>query len=289
MDLTDTILIGVDGGGTGCRVAIARAGGPILAQSSGGPANVTSDCDLAIRNVRAAIHDAATSAGLHDLRSATAHIGLAGVTSSGKADLVAAAMPYALVAVTDDRPTTVAGALAGQDGYVVALGTGSIIAASLGDQQRYVGGYGLQVSDQAAGGWLGRKLLEQVLLCHDGLRSHSHLSLETLAQFGGGPEGIIGFVNQASPADYAGLAPQVLAAAQRQDPVAVALMQEGADYLGLALARLGFQPQDRLCLTGGIGAYYAPYLTLQAKLAAPQGTALTGALRLAEMRFNTGF
>jgi glucosamine kinase len=52
-------VIGCDGGGTGCRLVIADGQGRVLAQAIGGPANVTSDFDQAVANLRDALARAA--------------------------------------------------------------------------------------------------------------------------------------------------------------------------------------------------------------------------------------
>ena len=57
-------LIGVDGGGTGCRAAVATPDGRILAEGKGGRANVSTDCATAIDSVLTATRNAIESAGL---------------------------------------------------------------------------------------------------------------------------------------------------------------------------------------------------------------------------------
>jgi glucosamine kinase len=131
LERTKSFLIGGDGGGTGCRVAIADGSGHILAQAQGGPANATSDFTGAIANLRDALGRAAAQIGLSpsDLLGATAHFGLAGVMTPLDAARVRAEFPFAEICVTEDRVVAVEGALAGADGVVLALGTGTIIAS----------------------------------------------------------------------------------------------------------------------------------------------------------------
>jgi glucosamine kinase len=82
--------------------------------------------------------------------------------------------------------------------------------------------------------------------------------------------------SRASPGDYARFAPLIIGSV---DPFAKTLLQEGAAYIRAGLSALGWQPQDPLCLTGGIGPHYAPFLGLP--VTAAKGTALDGALTLA--------
>ena len=121
----------------------------------------------------------------------------------------------------------------------------------------------------------GRRALIQVLLARDGLVADTSLLQDIAAQdFGAG--GIIPFQFRASPADYARFAPLILAS---PDPFAKQLLQEGAAYIRAGLTALGWQPHEPLCLTGGIGPHYAPYLGLP--ITDPLGTALDGAFILA--------
>lgn len=278
-------IIGVDGGGSGCRAAVAGVDGTLLGQGASGPANVATDAALAIANVRTAVRAALEAAGLDEraLSRSAAHIGLAGMLSAPAADMVAREMRIAHCEVTDDRTIAVAGALGAREGVLLAIGTGTIIAAQRPDGLRCIGGWGLQVSDQASGAWLGRALLERVLLCHDGMALHSALTWATLAQFDGEATDIVGFAASAQPRDYAVHAPSILAAAAAGDPNARDLVQAGATFLSRALKSLGFGSDDVLCLSGGVGPHYAPYLDKAARdrIAAPAGTALDGALFLA--------
>ena len=51
---------------------------------------------------------------------------------------------------------------------MIIAGTGSIGWAMVSGRQHRVGGWGLDVSDEGSGAWLGREVLRQVLWAHDG-------------------------------------------------------------------------------------------------------------------------
>jgi glucosamine kinase len=282
------VLIGGDGGGSGCRVAIADLSGTVLAQAAGGPANVTSDFEGAVRNLRAALSRAAGVAGVtaQDLAGSFAHFGLAGAQSAAMGPRVAHALGLPHARVTEDRLTAVVGALGFGDGALVALGTGTIIAAVRAGTPRYAGGWGLALSDEASGAWLGRGLLARILHCHDGLVGHSDLTRQVFADFSDDPGAVVRFAASARPADYARHAPDVVAAAQAGDGAGIDLMQRGAEYIQRALATLGVTPNDALCLTGGVGPHYAPWLdeNRQAMIVPATGGALDGALALARVQ-----
>lgn len=272
-----THLVAVDGGGSGCRVVLADLDGRVLARAQGGPANVSSDFDGALRNLRGALTEVLA---VVDPCGVVAHMGLAGVLSANIGDAVAQDFGFARCSVGDDRETSLIGALGARDGVLLALGTGSIMAGRFGGAVRFVSGWGLQVSDQASGAWLGRAVLERVLLCHDGMFAHSALSLAVLEDMGGA-SGIVRFAGAARAAEYAALAHRVVAATG--DATADAVMGAGAGFIEQALAVLDPGGMGVICLTGGVGPHYAAWLSPGARdrLTAPHGSALDGALTLA--------
>lgn len=280
MNLGEPLFLGVDGGGTGCRVALWDTGGRLLARADGGPANVTSDFDGACGHILAAIAQI-EAAGGRSVAQATAHLGLAGVMSPEIGAAVAARMPMIRCTVTDDRPTTIAGALGGADGAVLALGTGSFVGIQRDGQVRAVGGWGFQVSDHGSAAWIGRAALAATLDAVDGLSPHDVMSRALLARFGGDPNAIVAFAATARPVDYGALAPLVLDA--DGDPAALAILGQGADWLNRALLALGHDDSLPLCLIGGLGPRYRGVLDRPGRrFVDPQGTALDGALLLAK-------
>lgn len=282
----ELILIGVDGGGTGCRAAVGTQSAGVLGRAEGERANIASDPDLAIKNIVSTVEIAARQAGIDAdaLHGACIHLGLAGVMTVDDSARISSALPYAHPTVTDDRPTTIAGALGGQDGFLLAVGTGTIIAANTGGACAYVGGWGFQVSDQASGGWLGRATLERILLCYDGLADHTNLTRAIFSKFGDNPNAIVAFSMSAKPGDFATLARDVATAAGEGDEWALEIMKGGADYLVCGLKKLGFLSGNALCFSGGLGPYYAQYLPTEFLRGhvAPIGSALDGAFELAK-------
>ena len=142
-------LIGVDGGGTGCRAAVATPDGRILAEGKGGRANVSTDCATAIDSVLTATRNAIESAGLDvaDMPRAVAHLGLAGYTGPEMGPRVQAGLPFAKSVVTEDTTTTIVGAVGEQDCHLIALGTGTIVGRQKAGVQTCIGGWCYQVSD----------------------------------------------------------------------------------------------------------------------------------------------
>jgi glucosamine kinase len=276
-------VIGVDGGGSTCRIALLREGQRHEAEV--GAANVSTDFDAAIASLRGGLARVAATAGLtmDELGRCAAYIGLAGVKGAGDAARVAAALPFERVQVEDDRLAAVAGALGEADGAVAGIGTGSFLARRSAGAVRLIGGWGLALGDEASAAWLGRGLLSVVLKTVDGLVEPSPLTEAILTEHGRDPAAIVAFSLTAQPRDYGRLAPRIDEAAQAGDPVATGLMRAGAAYIEEALRALGWCPGETLCLVGGVARTYARYLGegIAPSLKAPKGTALDGALRLA--------
>ncbi|MEP5728460.1 MAG: BadF/BadG/BcrA/BcrD ATPase family protein [Sulfitobacter sp.] len=289
-NLDDKVLVAADGGGTGCRAAAGTFGNGIMARSAGGPGNVHSDFDEAILNLVTAIDAALQDAGLGDTPrdQITAHLGVAGAHSDVEMAAVERALPYGKCRVTGDRATSLRGALGDSDGYVVALGTGTIVARQNALEMTTIGGWGFDLSDHASGSWLGHRLLREVLLAEEGLIAHTPLTRKAI-QDKGGLLAVVYFSMDAAPGDYAPLARDVVAAAAQDDPIALQLMRDGAEFLELGLRTLGHKAGDKLVLTGGLGPHYAPYLAqhLTDCLIPPKGTALEGAFALAQQAAKT--
>ena len=286
------LLIGIDGGGTGCRVAICERGGERLSETQGGPANFTTDPKASVENIRKALITAAADAGL-DLTDwkdrCVAHAGLAGVMGQADAEAVASALGFQNISVTDDRATSVAGALRGEDGILAAIGTGTIVAVSSGGSMRYFGGWGHELADQASGGWLGHDALRLTLLAYDDFTAHSDLTRDVLKHFGDDPHNIVDFVQNAEPGHYATFAPMVVEAARNDDTNAKNLMEKGAAYLNTCINVSGSGPETAICLSGGVGPHYQPYLetAYQDRIRPPYGSALDGALFLADQKVSS--
>jgi glucosamine kinase len=267
------ITYAVDGGGTRCRAALITGGRRF--DATGGPANVSSDFAGAIATVRRLLVDLTAAAGLGPdaLTPARGYLALAGIMSPADGDRVANTLGLNAV-VQDDQNAAITGALGGRDGAVCAVGTGSFLGRQTDGAIRRIGGHGFHLGDQASGAWMGRMLMTRAFLARDGVIPPTPL-LTRMLDRDFGPGGPVAFQFRATPADWAALAPDIAASS---DPAAQDLRAEGAAYLKAGLAALGWTPGEPLCLTGGLGPAYAPFLPPST---APQGTALDGALILA--------
>lgn len=268
------LFLGIDGGGTGCRAAVADATGRILGRAEAGPANIASDPDSAAANILTASRAALAAAGGGEIIAAG--LGLAGANAAGAPDRLRAVLPFPRIAVVTDAITTVKGALGLQDGIVAALGTGSVFAVQRGGAIRQIGGRGLVLGDEGSGAWLGRALLSETLRAVDGYSPLTPLMHEILVELGG-PDGIVAHSIAARPASFATLAPRILGAA---DPAAQTILARATDDIAAAITLLQGNAPVPVTFTGGLGPAFAARLTRWPQRPA-LGTALDGALLLA--------
>lgn len=283
-------VIAIDGGGSTCRAVVLRAREGVIAEATGGSANVGTNFNAAVAMIEETIRSACENAGLtaSDAKSACVYAGLAGCGQPGTSQRVRAALPGREIVIESDKRPALIGALGPQrDGVLAQLGTGSFFALRRGEQERFIGGWGLILSDDCSGAWLGRDLLRRVLQVIDGQRPASPLSQQVISQMGGHPYSIVQFARAATPPDFARFAPQIIAAASAQDPLARELMQDGAHHLAHQLNSLTPPETLPLVMTGGVSAAYQPYLptTWRARLAPPQGTTLDGVITLARQKW----
>jgi glucosamine kinase len=276
--MTDRIDIGIDGGGTGCRVALSVAGGPAH-ETRGGPANIVTDPAGAEAAIREALVAAlsAQGLGLDAMPRARVCAGLAGGRLPGMADSFATRLPF-LAYVVDDSVTALEGALQGADGTLASLGTGSFFIRKSGEAIRHIGGWGFRLGDEGSAAWLGRRALSLALRVADGRLPADPLAEALVAAT---PPHPVLFARDASPGDFAQLARLVLQHAET--PLARRLIADTHAALEDGLRDVGHRPPEALVLTGGLGDLLRATLTepLSAGLRAPLGRPLDGALRLA--------
>ena len=166
-----TLLVGVDGGGTRCRARLCAASGARLADAVTGPANIRLGFKPAMIAVMSAIEQCLDQAGLsrRDLNRITACLALAGASEPTQLALARRnKYPFAQTILVTDAQAACVGAHRGGDGGVIIVGTGTIGWGERMGRQVRVGGWGLPVSDEGSGAWIGCEALRRVLWAHDG-------------------------------------------------------------------------------------------------------------------------
>lgn len=283
-------VLGIDGGGTGCRAALATFSGEIVGRGKSGAANIRTDLTGARENIVDAASQAFREAG-HDpaLISRTgAVLGLAGSNVGTYAQQLETILPFAESRVVTDALIALEGAIGGDgDGAIAILGTGTAYLVRRKGETRAIGGWGFQVGDQGGGGRIGRDLLEETLLAHDGIRPASPLTETILATFRNEPQDVVEFTINAKPGDYGGFAPKVFEYAAKGDPVAEAILARAVAAVEASLAALDLDEGMPLCLLGGLAPLHAERLSpcFRAMLRDPRTDALGGAVAMAARLF----
>ena len=279
-----TYLIGVDGGGTGTRVAVADINGVELARASAGPSGLINGAHIAWISIGNAISDAFSR--LNQPVSALSQIaigmGLAGVHNKRWAANFAEKNPgFALMQLETDAYTNLLGAHQGSPGGIVALGTGSVAEALLADGTRCeVGGWGFPCGDEAGGAWLGLRAVNYGQQVLDGRAERSAFADAVIQQCGGDRDAMFAWLATANQGSFAELAPVVIAHANQQNPIAEKIVEEaGVEIMKMvsALDKTNLLP---IVLCGSLAKPLEKYLParLAERLVQPRGDSVTGAL-----------
>lgn len=307
--------LGVDGGGTKCRMRLADAGLTVLGEAvTERPSNLqVRGGDAAYEAVTALIAETFANAGI-DIAAAAetaACFGMAGARlKSAREAFAARGFPFAQLEVFDDIDIARAGAHDGGDGAVIIIGTGSAGLAIIDGKRHQVGGWGFHVGDTMSGAILGRELLRKSLLAHEGLIPGSPLTAAVMETFGGDPDRLMdwSFNNPdamralqqslgadrtpthgtpARPADYGEFVPLFFEYYEKGDSVAQDLMQFELYAVDEYVHWFMGHGARTIAVAGGLGARLMPILKERYGdlIAAPKSEPLQGALILARQMF----
>lgn len=282
-----TLYLGVDGGGTGCRARLVDEAGNVLGQGLSGPATTRLGVENAWASVMRAWTGAAEEAGLDpsQAQNVKAGIGIAGLTRAGsREELESLPHPFGSIRFTSDGAAACLGAHSGHDGGIVIAGTGSIGLALVGGQEVRAGGYGFPISDEGSGADLGLKAIQFSLRAFDGRREKTALLNEVLNRFDHTPAKIVGWMDKATATDYATFAPLVLRHADQGDAAARQIVQAGAEQIDALVRRLIEYGAPLVTLLGGLSGPLEPWLSpdVRRRLKPADGDAVNGAIILAK-------
>ncbi|MFC9340844.1 N-acetylglucosamine kinase [Streptomyces sp. NPDC057020] len=296
------LVVGVDSGGSGLRIALAEAAsGAVLDTRASrepvrtGPGGISARhfLDQVLPAVRALTEPH------HGRPVVAAAVGAAGMATLG--DELRAELPGAFaeawgvrrLVLAADAVTAYAGALGQRPGAVVAGGTGMIALGTDLVSWRRADGWGHLLGDCGSGAWIGRAGLEAAMRAHDGRRGGSAALLARAEKLFGPAAGLPGalYPRTDRPAVLASFAPEVgLCAAE--DPVAADILARAARHIAEAAeAACPAGPGARVALTGGLFRMGDPLLVPlraalgelvpQAGTVDPAGDPLAGAVALA--------
>ncbi|MBM9623011.1 N-acetylglucosamine kinase [Streptomyces zhihengii] len=268
--VTGPLVLGVDSGGSGLRVALADAAVPGRTETLTARVPVRTGPDgIDAGHMRELLLPMARSLlerSGHDGRDTVSAvvIGAAGMATLG--DGLRAELPRALgdalgartIGLAADAVTAYAGALGQAPGAVVAAGTGMIALGTDLTAWRRADGWGHLLGDCGSGAWIGRAGLEAALRAHDGRRGGSQPLLERMTAVLGPAQEVPALLYPRTdrPAVLAAFAPEVAACAGA-DPVAAGILARAAEGIAESAAAVcppaGAAPEGcRVSLTGGL-------------------------------------
>lgn len=289
---SERLYLGVDGGGTRCRVRIATESGTILGEAVRGGANTRLGMDHIFGEITAAAKQALNEANLDESRIGDLHagLGLAGLPLERERNLIAAyPHPFASICFATDAYTACLGAHDGANGAILIVGTGTCGQAIIDDKQLAVAGWGFEISDIGSGARIGRAAIETALLAHEGLEDQTDLTRDVMAKFENNPENIVAFAETAKPGDYGTYCPMVFDAEAAGDATATTIIGHAVKANLQILRKLVAFGADHLTLMGGLCDQMAKRMPedIQNLLVPAKNDAMHGAILMAKQHERT--
>jgi glucosamine kinase len=304
--------LGVDGGGTNCRIRLADENLRTLGEGRGGPSNLQiQNGDPAYDSIVEGSKAAFAAAGFSDADYANTHacFCMAGGRSVIDRDAFARRpWKFANVRVYDDIDAAHAGALGGEEGAVIIAGTGSAALAIVDGQRHQCGGWGFYVGDQMSGAILGRELIRRTVEATDGLVSGSPLTEAVVQALGGSLDSVMEWsfpkpteaitykdylghdiavsIGQ-TPRAYGDFTRMIFDFYEKGDPVARELMDLELSYVDNYVRWFKARGATRMAATGGLGERLFDILVERYGhfIVKPLGDNLSGAVILAKQNF----
>ena len=266
------IYLGIDGGGTKTTCVVADEKN-ILGTATSAGSNITRLGDVRVREaLHAAVRDACAAAKVDPATVESACVGLSGAGRPEVRDAVTRMMREVLrgkIEVVTDLETTLEAAFGDGPGVITIAGTGSIAyGRDSGGQTARAGGWGLAISDEGSGQWIGRAAVSAVLNANDS-GANPPLLQTILSRWNlNSLDELVRYANASPPPDFSSLVPAVLQAAEHPrpsrawtghpaDPVAESVLRRaGGELAALArnvIRRLFFaQDSVRVAMAGGV-------------------------------------
>jgi glucosamine kinase len=255
-----SIYLGIDGGGskTVCVLGNEKA---TVSSGVSGPSNVVRVGEQRARqSIAEAVDRACYAASVNPSQVEWTCMGAAGGARPETAEIVRRILREIVggeIEVVGDMVIALEAALGSGPGVVVISGTGSIAyGRNANGQTARAGGWGYAISDEGSGHWIGRTAVSTIMLNCDAGREPALLAHFLRAWRLQTREQLIMTANSPK-ADFAGLVPAIVAAAQSADPIAHSiLMRAGVKLATLAKAVItqlfpdGESPQ--VAMAGGV-------------------------------------
>jgi len=256
-------IIGIDGGGTKCKARLYSTQDGFLSAGLSGSANPAKHYETAIHSIVEACQNALDNAGLSQLKLSDLDVGmgLAGVNiESCRLQMQNWQHPFKSCFITTDLHIACLGANNQPEGAVIIVGTGSSALLIKDGQSTMLGGHGFPVGDYGSGAWLGFEALRYSLRSMDGLVEASELNQAILKFYNcSAAIEVADLMYNATPSEFARLAPVVFDLAEKGDVAAKNIVQSGAEQITQLTKKLLAQHPARLCMIGGVSERLKPW------------------------------
>ncbi|MCK5572544.1 MAG: hypothetical protein KAJ12_07275 [Bacteroidetes bacterium] len=312
MSIMQALVFGADGGGTKTAGLLADTAGAALARVHLGASNPNVvGIDQSARNLADLIRQCCTEAGRAPSEVGALVFGLAGTGSPAIRDRLLDAVRAELSSTFTDLPPimietdariALEGAFGGGPGVILIAGTGSIVLGKRADGEIVrVGGWGRVLGDEGSGYYVGLEALKAVSKDLDGLSEATLLKELFAARLGWtSRQQIILAVYQE---DFAipSLAPLVLQAAEKGDPVSLGILRTASSHVGEQIAattkRIDDTHKVRVVFVGGLIDHDTVYSAILrdtilnaipgVEICPPERTPVEGAVLMAQQLLTT--
>jgi len=274
-DNSKELFLGIDGGGSKCKAIVMNENNEILGTGISGPGNPLHGFEQATRSITESAKLALKDAGLShiELNELNAGVGLAGVNLPALYDQVNAWQhPFKQMFLAHDLLIACLGAHHSNNGAVIISGTGSCGFSCVDGQEVLIGGHGFPQGDKGSGAWFGLQATKQVLLSLDGIVEPSMMNDVLLKKLAcTNVTSIVEAIAGKTATFYAQLANLVFDAAEQGDTVALAIVEEGSEYINSIARTLLTKKPARLSMLGGLTPRLKSWLDkgLQSQLSEP--------------------
>ncbi|NQZ80411.1 MAG: ATPase [Colwellia sp.] len=285
----EPLYVGIDGGGTKCRVRIETAKGKLLGQGLGGTANPSHGIETVVDSIRTAVNMALMQAQLSQnmLPSLVVGAGLAGLHLPKYSEMMRSWQhPFKALYLTDDVHVATLGAHAGNDGAVIIVGTGFSALSVVNNQQTVIGGHGFLQADHCSGSWIGYQGVQAALLAKDNLTPSTQLTELLFKKLKARGLALADKLVGAGACQYGALAPLVFVAAKNNDAIAQDIIIQSCNFIERVVRLLAETKPPRISLLGGIAEKVLPLLdkNIITQLVTPLDTPEQGAIHFAHQQ-----
>lgn len=261
--------VGIDGGGSKTDIIIKDESGKYIGRYISGPSNVSVSINGAYNSIYNGLVEVFKEIGItfpeqNRNYKVYAGLGLAGLEDiDAYNEFVIKLTFFDDFIIKTDALVACLGAHNGRDGMIVVIGTGSVAFAIFNNKGHRIGGWGFPYSDEGSGAWIGCEAIRQTMYYYDKRIDKSEMFEEILDLYDNNVDKLISWAAKAKSTGYASLFPLVLKYFNKNDIVAINLINMAAKQIEQLIdsmdKRLG-NSSLKIALIGGVSKFIAPLL-----------------------------